>query len=332
MTVTAYVAVFSCLLAVSLNVLLGRRRSSKNNGRNKPPSPPSLPVLGHLHLLRKPVHAALARLAARHGPVLSLRLGSRDVVVVTSAARARECFTEHDLCFATRPRFAALDLVTFSGTTLPTCAYGAYWRDLRRVATVHLLSARRVGRMMSGPVAAEVRAAARRMYRAAATAPGGGAARMELKRRLFGLILGSLMETIARPRTNNRTSTRDEDDAEADAADMTPEANEFKQTLDVMASLVGAANTWDCFPLLRRFDVFGVKRKIMAAVRRRDAFLQRLVDAERRRFELDDGRREGEEDSMIAVLLSLQKSEPEIYTDTMIMSLCSVSASVFLSL
>jgi hypothetical protein len=126
---------------------------------------------------------------------------------------------------------------------------------------------------------------------------------------LFGLILGALMQTITR--TNNRTSReRDEDD-------MTPEANEFKQTLDVMASLVGAANTWDYFPLLRRFDVFGVKRKIMA---------------ERRRVELDDGRREGEEESMIAVLLSLQKSEPEIYTDTVIMSLCSVSASVFLSL
>ena len=253
-------------------------------------------------------------------------------MVVTSAARARECFTERDLCFATRPRFPALDLVTFGGTTLPTCAYGAYWRDLRRVATVHLLSARRVGRIMSGAVAAEVRAAVRRMHRAAAAAPApapGGAARVELKRRLFGLILGALMETIAGT-TNNRTSTRDEDD-DADA-DMTPEANEFKQTLDVMASLVGAANTWDYFPLLRRFDVFGVKRKIMAAVRRRDAFLQRLVDAERRRLELDDdGLRE--EESMIAVLLSLQKSEPEIYTDTVIMSLCSVSAaSVFLSL
>jgi hypothetical protein len=224
-----------------------------------------------------------------------------------------------------------MELVTFGGTTLPTCAYGAYWRDLRRVATLHLLSARRVGRMMYGAVAAQVRVAARRIHGAAAAAPGG-AARVELKRKLFGLVLGALMETIARPRTkNDRTSTRDEDDADA-AADMTPEANEFKETLDVMASLVGAANTWDYFPLLRRFDVFGVKRKIMTAVRRRDAFLQRLVDAERRRLELDDGRREGEEESMIAVLLSLQKSEPEIYTDTVIMSLCSVSASVFLSL
>ncbi|CAD6343191.1 unnamed protein product [Miscanthus lutarioriparius] len=276
-------------------------------GPRPPPPPP------------EPVHAVLGRLAARHGPkVLSLRLGSRDATVVTSAARARECFTEHDLCFATCPRFAALDLVTFGGTTLPTCTYGAYWRDLRRVATVHLLSARRVGRMMSGAVAAEVRAAVRRMHRAAAAAPSG-AARVELKRRLFGLILGAVMETIAR--TSNRTS-REEDDADVDA-DMTPEANEFKQMLDVMASLVGAANTWDYFPLLRRFDVFGVKRKIMAAVRRRDAFLQGLVGAERRRLELDDGRREGEEESMIAVLLSLQKSGPEIYTDTVIMSLCS---------
>jgi hypothetical protein len=30
---------------------------------------------------------------------------------------------------------------------------------------------------------------------------------------------------------------------------------------------------------------------------------------------------------MIAVLLSLQKSEPEVYTDTMIKSLCAVSVS-----
>jgi hypothetical protein len=30
---------------------------------------------------------------------------------------------------------------------------------------------------------------------------------------------------------------------------------------------------------------------------------------------------------MIAVLLSLQKSEPEVYTDTMIMALCGVSFS-----
>ncbi|WVZ62562.1 hypothetical protein U9M48_012299 [Paspalum notatum var. saurae] len=313
-TMAYAVAVLSFLFfLVSLHGLVGRRRSKTTAGKNKPPSPPAIPVLGHLHLLRKPVHASLARLAMRHGPVLSLRLGSRGAVVVSSAAAARECFTAHDVAFATRPRFAAMDLVAFGGTTLPTCAYGPYWRNLRRAATVHLLSARHVGRMLSGVVAAEARAAARRMHRAAAAVPGG-AARVELKRRLFDLVLSALMEAVAGTR-----AARGEGSAEVD---MSPEAHEFKETIDVMASLVGATNLWDYFPLLRWFDVLGVKTKIMAAVRRRDAFLQRLIDAERQRLEFDAGSDRGEE-SMIAVMLSLQKSEPEMYTDTVIMSLCS---------
>jgi hypothetical protein len=70
--------------------------------------------------------------------------------------------------------------------------------------------------------------------------------------------------------------------------------------------------------------VYGVRNRILDAVSRRDAFLKRLIDGERRR--LDDGK-ESENKSMIAVLLTLQKSEPEVYTDTMIIALCAVSAS-----
>ncbi|PUZ36930.1 hypothetical protein GQ55_9G076800 [Panicum hallii var. hallii] len=296
--------------------LLGHRHR-KINGENKrmqrlPPSPPAIPVLGHLHLLGKPIHAALARLAERYGPVFSLRLGSREAVVVSSAACARECFTEHDVCFANRPRFPSLLLVSFGGATLPMCGYGPYWRNLRRVATVQLLSAHRVNCMLP-TISGEVRAMARRMYRSAVAAPGG-AARVELKRRLFEVSLSALMETIARTKTS-----RAEGEADADT-DMSPEAQELMKALDVFIPLLSAANMWDYLPVLRWLDVFGVRRKILAAVRARDAFLRRLIDAERRR--LDDGE-ESEKKSMIGVLLSLQKSEPEVYTDTTIMALCS---------
>jgi hypothetical protein len=81
---------------------------------------------------------------------------------------------------------------------------------------------------------------------------------------------------------------------------------------------------WDYLPVLRWFDVFGVRNKILAAVSRRDAFLRRLIDAERRRTV--DGVC-SEKKSVIAVLLTLQKLEPEVYTDTMITAFCSVSDS-----
>ncbi|KAF8775561.1 hypothetical protein HU200_004334 [Digitaria exilis] len=316
-----YVAILSLLFLFSLYRLLGSHHG-KINGENEnkqrlPPSPPAIPVLGHLHLLGKPMHATLARLAARYGPVFSLRLGSREAMVVSSADLARECFTEHDVTFANRPRFpSSLMLISYDGTTLPTCRYGHQWRNLRRVATVQLLSAHRVS-CMSPVISGEVRAMVRRMYRSAAVATGG-AARVELKRRLFEVSLSALMETIARTKTSR---------AEVDAdTDMSPEAQEFKKAVDEFIPLASAGNISDLLPVLKWFDVFGARKKIMAGVRRRDAFLRRLIDAERRRS-LDNGGGEDDKKSMISVLLSLQKSEPEVYTDAVIMALCSTTAT-----
>ena len=50
-------------------------------------------VLSRLYLLRKPIHTGIALLAERYGPVFSLQFGSREAVVVSSAAcMRRECF------------------------------------------------------------------------------------------------------------------------------------------------------------------------------------------------------------------------------------------------
>jgi hypothetical protein len=124
------------------------------------------------------------------------------------------------------------------------------------------------------------------------------------------------METIAQTKTSR---------SEADAdTDISPEANELTQISQEIMPHLGTANLWDYLPFLRWFDVFGVRNKILAAVSRRDAFLRRLIDAERRRTV--DGVC-SEKKSVIAVLLTLQKLEPEVYTDTMITAFCSVSDS-----
>ncbi|RCV40785.1 hypothetical protein SETIT_9G083300v2 [Setaria italica] len=308
----AYIAVVSVAFLFLLHYLLGRgggRRKGKG-AQQLLPSPPAVPFLGHLHLVKTPFHAALIRLAARHGPVFSLRMGSRRAVVVSSPECARECLTENDVCFANRPRSPSTGLVSFDGAMLSMASYGPYWRNLRRVAAVQLLSAHRVA-CMTPVISTEVRAMVRRMDHAAVAAPGG-AARVQLKRRLFELSLSVLMETIARTKTSRTEANAD--------TDMSPEANEFKQIVDQIIPYLGTANRWDYLPVLRWFDVFGVRNKILDAVTRRDAFLKRLIDAVRQR--LDDGS-ESENKSMIAVLLTSKKSEPEVYTDTTIMALCT---------
>ena len=320
----AYIAILSFAFLFLLHYVLGKvsnggRSSSKKGAVQLPPSPPAIPFLGHLHLLETPFHASLCRLAARLGPVFSLRLGSRRAVVVSSAECARECFTEHDVTFANRPRFPSQLLVSFDGTALATSSYGPHWRNLRRVAAVQLLSAHRVA-CMSGVIAAEIGAMVRRLCHAAAATPGG-AVRVQLKRRLFELSLSVLMETIAQTK-----GTRSEADADTD---MSVEAQEFKNVTDKIIPHLGAANMWDYLPVMRWLDVFGVRNKLLTAVGWRDAFLRRLIEAERLR--LADGGSDGDKKSMIAVLLTLQKTEPEVYTDTMITALCAVSVCLPLS-
>jgi len=307
----AYVAILSVTFLFLLHYLMGH---AAVGGKRKrlPPSPLAIPFIGHLHLVKTPFHSALVRLAARHGPVFSMRMGHRRAVVVSSPECAKACFTEYDQSFANRPHFQSMRLVSFDGAMLSVSSYGPYWRNLRRVAAVQLLSAHRVA-CMSPVIAAEVRAMVRRMNRLAATSPGG-AARVQLRRRLFELSLSVLMETIAQTKTSRSEAYAD--------TDISPEANELTQISQEIMPYLGTANLWDYLPFLRWFDVFGVRNKLMAAVRWRDAFLRRLIDAERRR--LDDAG-DSEKKSMLAVLLSLQKSEPELYTDTMIMALCGVS-------
>jgi hypothetical protein len=145
---TAYVVILSFFFTFAIHRLLNRRHSRNMNTKQLPPGPLAIPVLGHLHLLEKKIHDSFTRLAARYGPVLYVRLGSRDAVVVSSVDCARECFTEHDVTFANRPSFPTLHLMTYGGTTVGTCAYGPYWRHIRRVITVHLLSAQRVRAMV----------------------------------------------------------------------------------------------------------------------------------------------------------------------------------------
>ncbi|VAI22202.1 unnamed protein product [Triticum turgidum subsp. durum] len=287
----AYIAVLSFAFLFLLHYILGKKSNGSKGAAHLPPSPPAVPFLGHLHLVEKPLHAALCRLGARYGSVFSLRLGARNAVVVSSPACARECFTDHDVAFANRPQFPSQMLVSYGGTSLVSSSYGPHWRNLRRVAAVRLLSAHRVAGM-SGVIAAE---------------------RVELKRSLFELSLSVLMETIARTK-----GTRSEADGDTD---MSLEAQEFKQVVDEIIPLIGAANVWDYLPVMRWLDVSGVRSRILATVSRRDAFLHRLIDAERRRME--EGGDEGEKKSMIAVLLTLQKTEPELYTDQMIIALCA---------
>lgn len=323
MAETAAVNVLFLSLATALffiHLLLRNRERQPPRGLRLPPSPPSLPVIGHLHLFKKPLHRALASLAASHGPVLLLRFGhSRRVLHLTDRAAAEECFTAHDVVFANRPRLPSARHLSNGYTTLGSSSYGPNWRNLRRIATIEVLSAHSL--LRSSPIrAAEVRDMARRLFsdwdsNSNSSSDNPGPARADVKARAFELALNVVARMIAGKRYYGGG-----EEAE------TEEAAGFREMVQEYFAMHGASNLQDFLPVLGLVDFGGAKRRAVRLSRTRNAWAQRLIDERRDAAAAAEaeGRRslDGIGRTMVGDLLDLQASEPEAYSDKVIRALC----------
>ena len=116
----------------------------KAEAKRLPPGPRKLPIIGNIHQISQPLHQSLRRLSNKHGPLMHLQLGSVPTLVVSSAAMAKEVLKTHDLIFANRPSLYASRKSSYNYTDVVLAPYGSYWREVRKIAVIELLSAKRV--------------------------------------------------------------------------------------------------------------------------------------------------------------------------------------------
>ncbi|KAM5585820.1 cytochrome P450 736A117-like [Rosa sericea] len=129
------------ILAIFL-VLLYKWYSSKSS--SLPPSPRKFPVIGNLHQLGLHPHRSLQALAQIHGPLMLLHFGSMPVLIVSSAEAACEIMKTHDLSFSDRPKIAFFKKLLYNFKDVATAPYGDYWRRLKSICVLNLLSKSRV--------------------------------------------------------------------------------------------------------------------------------------------------------------------------------------------
>ncbi|KAI3412892.1 uncharacterized protein J3R85_016789 [Psidium guajava] len=309
------------LISLPVLFLLYKLFLRKNTTPNHhlPPSPPSLPIIGHLHLVKEPLHRTLHDLSLELGQVFFLRLGSRKTVVVSSLSAVEECFTEKDVTFANRPRLLSGKILNYDYSTMGLCPYGDYWRNLRRFTAVEMFSARPLADY--SPVRhEEVLSLVKQLFRdhsSLGDRKNREWLKVDMRRRLMDLTLNVMMRMIAGKSYFGTDQVSEE-------------GREFREIMREFSELHGSAGyIGDFIPALWWADFQGVKSKMESVMKTADRFFQRLVDEHRgKRSESPSkgvGGTRSSRTTLIDRMLDLQEQNPEFYTNRTVKSLVLVS-------
>eukprot|EP00253_Pinus_taeda_P014811 PITA_14811 len=283
------------LTVLVISVLL-YRNYARTNPPQIPPGPWPLPIIGNLHAISNLPHRCLCNLAKSHGPIMTLYLGSFRTIVVSSSDMAKQILKTHDHIFANRPEWEG-ENHNESPSKISFAQYGPYWKFMRKICTLELLSPKRME--SSKPIRVQ---------------------------EVFSMIQSILQEST----TNNHNDDNNVFNSNNDncfAVDISRQVSlltnniicrmtfgkncsetylggrSFKEVLEDQFAVSGSFGYEDFIPLLGWLDLQGVKRRQLEIHRVFDGFLKTILEEHFERRKVNGS----ESKDFVDVLISLSE-------------------------
>ncbi|GJS28444.1 cytochrome P450 71A4-like protein [Tanacetum coccineum] len=97
-----------------------------------------------MHQLGSNPSRSFQALSRKYGPIMLIYLGCKPTLVASSAEVAWEIMKTHDSSFCSRPNLRVPNILMYGSKDIVFSPYGEYWRQLKSIVVVHLLSNSRV--------------------------------------------------------------------------------------------------------------------------------------------------------------------------------------------
>lgn len=227
-----------------------------NNKKMLPPGPRGFPIFGSLYSLGQFPNKDLHRLAQKYGDIMYLRLGLMPTIVVSSPQAAELFLKTHDLVFASRPPHEGAKHISFGQRNVSFAEYGSYWRDIRKMCTLELLSNHKINSFKS------------------------------MRKEEVALLIQSIKEAA----NNRRVAVDLSDKVSTLSVDMTcrmvigkkykdEEFDErgFKSVIKEGIQLAAAPNLGDYIPWIAPLDLQGFTKRMKAVNKAFDKFFEKVI-------------------------------------------------------
>ena len=270
-----------------IQALLYSISRAKNSSKKLPPGPKPVPIIGNILQLGDKPHKSLAKLAQIHGPLMSLKLGQLTSIIVSSSAMAKQVLQTHDQYFSNRTIPDSIRALEHHTVGLPWLPVSPLWRNLRKLCNTQLFA----NKMLDANQHLRRKKVEELIQLVHKSSLSGDA--VDFGRATFTTTLNLLSNTIF----------------SIDLADPSSEfARELKEMVCNILSEAGKPNLGDYFPVLRKIDPNGRRRRMTKYIGTIIDLVDTLVQ---QRLELRKSIESATKNDMLDTLLNITEENSE---------------------